>query len=937
MKESLYRLVLGGCALLAVLCLCMLSCVRERVVVSIDGFDLHAPEGVTVGRASDICFDKVPHDFLIIRRTAGGFSWQVNDRWLRSDSLCYFHINGENPNAHKLSESQTIVVGTGRQRTALPVRELDALLSGHESQYVMLRNALEKRRQETGGDQGDFRERREIRSFLYRSKSHWGSLGAWQLVILDRHTTIEGDGTSIGYATADSVANCCKVQFYRLMEYSLMSDSKKLFRIGDVSYLAKPVLQTTAWEAGHAMIREEDGWFTVRYPKPLTYSEDCGILREMTEGKTSSLTLQQTDGSLPVGQSVYIPQFSRKVSEEVCHLTVAGDSLLVAGQRVKSGWSLVPRLSPVEVTMGQARLHLHTAVIGMGLLCSYLWLPLVIFLLIFFAYPKLMDVEGKNIRGMTLWAEDLPRMFRMVSAIALIYCICKVMIAVKLSWTAPYFEKLTGVVVVDSGLLLMLLFSLSVLVNYDFLQAGESPRGHIGWRKWAALLVAVFGVALCFFALKVMDRGFSREVLASYQPGEVFSYNPFAWTKKNGINDLHRSIPYTLLLFNLLTILLLLAHNVRATLKQWQSKGRREERDRVLQHNRKKRWWSSGRISNWVALGVALAFAILVVLATLIPGNFSSAPISLLVILGMGYALMRVDFVHNRVWAFLTSVGVAAMLLIAAVAPSTADKGYFTNCLGLVSLVVLLYVIVSKYDHSPSSADLSNDAKERKIMNILMGMMMLFAVFAVPKIMTLLLDVENVDYDRSPRRFEMASQFDDYRNSGYRYAVSDTEFMMVMVHSMFNADGRDPLSPERHVLHPSVSTGQSPVVLNDVAVPVAFFGTYGWAAYVVYFGLLVLLLVSVVGYCLPAKRQLERGVEIDVRMLWRLLAVLMWVGTSCYLYGSYVGRFPFTGRLNPGFGVDSVGEILESAILLAFMTAVSLRRDKQVRTNQSRL
>ena len=113
MKESLYRLVLGGCALLAVLCLCMLSCVRERVVVSIDGFDLHAPEGVTVGRASDICFDKVPHDFLTIRRTAGGFSWQVNDRWLRSDSLCYFHINGVNPNAHKLSESQTIVVGTG--------------------------------------------------------------------------------------------------------------------------------------------------------------------------------------------------------------------------------------------------------------------------------------------------------------------------------------------------------------------------------------------------------------------------------------------------------------------------------------------------------------------------------------------------------------------------------------------------------------------------------------------------------------------------------------------------------------------------------------------------------------------------------------------------------------------------------------------------------
>jgi hypothetical protein len=59
-----------------------------------------------------------------------------------------------------------------------------------------------------------------------------------------------------------------------------------------------------------------------------------------------------------------------------------------------------------------------------------------------------------------------------------------------------------------------------------------------------------------------------------------------------------------------------------------------------------------------------------------------------------------------------------------------------------------------------------------------------------------------------------------------------------------------------------------------------------------------------------------------------VLAVLMWVGTSVYLYLSYIGMVPFTGRLNPGFGVDSVGEMLESAILLAFMTATALRNEK---------
>ena len=56
------------------------------------------------------------------------------------------------------------------------------------------------------------------------------------------------------------------------------------------------------------------------------------------------------------------------------------------------------------------------------------------------------------------------------------------------------------------------------------------------------------------------------------------------------------------------------------------------------------------------------------------------------------------------------------------------------------------------------------------------------------------------------------------------------------------------------------------------------------------------------------------------------MAVMMWVGTSVYLYGSYLGTFPFTGKLCPGFGVDSVGEVLESMILLAFMTATRLRK-----------
>ena len=87
--------------------------------------------------------------------------------------------------------------------------------------------------------------------------------------------------------------------------------------------------------------------------------------------------------------------------------------------------------------------------------------------------------------------------------------------------------------------------------------------------------------------------------------------------------------------------------------------------------------------------------------------------------------------------------------------------------------------------------------------------------------------------------------------------------------------------------------------------------------------LLVLLVTGMTRYNVPRDTS-AAGLPLDVRLVWRMLAMLMWVGTSVYLYCSYTGHFPFTGRLNPGLGVDSVGEALESTMLLAFMTATCL-------------
>jgi len=934
--KKYYRVVVGSVVAVVLLAVVLLCRVRQRLVVSIDGFEVYATDTLNIGQGSDICFNDVPHDFLRVVRNGKGFEWKVSDLCLKNDSLCYFKVNNVNPNIHRLDQGQTVVVKMDGKKYTITAEDVEDMLDDQESQYVLLRNVLEKRRREAGTEGEDLRTRKELRSLFYRKNGGFFSAdGPWHLLILDTKTTLEGGGGTISYVTSGTTDSRCKVQFFSVAEYSFQS-GEDIFSIGDVNYMAKPVAMRTGWGAGHVMLRSDNGFVAVAYPKPLTYTEDLDVLRQLAGSTTSMLTMQQADGALPVGHCLYLPQYSTLLRQEVCHVRFHDDSLLVADNVVKAHPSLLPMLKPATVDDGMGRLKLHVGVIGKGFILSYLWLPLVIFLLVAVAYPWLVDVGRVNLRGKTYWANQLPMSFRMLAFVAFAYCVGKVMVAVKLSWTFPYFEKLTGVVVVSAGLMLMLFYQLSLVINHDFITAQPSMgrRGKKMWKPWAALAVSLAGLGLCAVALWAMDTRFSAGMLDAYLPKEVFTLNFFKWTSSScdGINELHRSVPYTLTLVNgaIFILLILMALPV---VKRMMVKGRKMADgalagcSAVLVGWVPKAWAANIGKGNIEAVGIALVYAIVVMAASIVPGNFSTAFITLVLVVGMSHALMHVQYTESRLWAFVTSMVITLMMLVAAIVMPNADTGYFTNYLGFACMVVLLYVLVSKYSRrTPSPAELKANKKERMWMNVIMGGVLVLVLLIVPKVLSLV-DAEKVDYGRTSRRFHMFAQFENYRNSGYRYAVSDAEFMTVMVHGMYNVSGADPLSPERHPLHPSVSTGLSPVVLNDVSLPIAFFGTYGLGAYVIFFALLALLLTIVVGGTIPPANLLDKGVEVDVRMLWRLLAVLMWTCTSFYLYASYVGQFPFTGRLCPGFGVDSVGEALESATLLAFMTATLLKNE----------
>jgi hypothetical protein len=318
----------------------------------------------------------------------------------------------------------------------------------------------------------------------------------------------------------------------------------------------------------------------------------------------------------------------------------------------------------------------------------------------------------------------------------------------------------------------------------------------------------------------------------------------------------------------------------------------------------------------------------LVLAVSLLPGNYSTALITLLAILGLTRTLLSIDYhipKYKTPSRLVRIVGPKAFWLsmIACICYFTAafilgDKGYLTNFCGYVVMGIIVYLMAAKTENPNKTSDDKTALKAYRKGILTAIVMSVVLVCVVIKLLPLITPVEAIDYSRNSQRINAALQSSKYYDSGYRYAISNQEFMLIQDHYLFNLDGSDPLS-NKHILHPSLSSAQSPVILNDVSIQSSFFGSYGWSAYLTFFSLLAILGWLVIRNTLNSEGGLSK------QRLWRLMAILLWISTTVYLYVSYSGLAPYTGRLIPGCGADSAGEALETTILLAFMTAVPIR------------
>lgn len=1034
---------------LGICCWSILLRTPKKFVFMADSMTFNLSQSINIGENSDINYKGVPHNYITVTREKdGGVKWQVAPQ--HRDTLQYFKINNENPNAQLVRDdaSQTIeikipVIARSGADSVIHVKLTGAEVWAEWRSFkrqtdVMLRHLVVRHALAEKGlsQQDETLYRRQVldnlhlRSFFHCVHGRFGSVNALKLVILDTATTIDGQG----YAYSGKVEGSdCKVQFYNVNNYCYADGSGDgYFQIDDVNYVMKPIVRLTEWGAGHIMLRfRDEGATDVFFPKGIGYVGSVDSLRQYAEGASNVITFRQSSQSYPTNSDIFLPYFSHNANQDLFNLEFGHgeDALTVRDNNNKafvvenpsSLLQVIPALQKVDLTSGSSVVHSRIGFIDTAFMLRYVYLAFLVFLVLLALTLGLWSpLRNGECRG--LYAQDevdhLPSHVAILLFVGFVFCVCKSMIALKLSYSFPYFEKLTVITPFNCAMMLLVFFTLMLIFNSRIttycgrVRHRITPNAVSRWVVWGVLVAMC--CALCFTLFGMSDRQIAADAIASYFPSEIDFVANWVNDTAYGTFDNHRTVSYSLIVVEGLLLLILAALYVAGTAwiegfttkvagcisgavpaatrtkfnRLWDAVIADEPLPQLARFTAqvpKKDgarataaiYWNKA-ISHIPAVLVLLIFAVIfaifqvsslllyavlalavlvllidfvhdallaalrdlfplhfVVLITLILignvfGNFATAFITLIVILGLPNALSRVQFTDpNRMEAasLPRHVVFCEMLLISViymVAAMVADNGYLTNYLGFIMAVLCFYFIRQRPGRSGHKMN-EADRREYRWVRLTLAVVALLVVF-LPSICGHLADPEEVNYSRMSRRVMLFSNFSELQKVGYRYAESDSEFMVVMSHYMQMKDGGDPLSNDTHFLHASVSTGQSPVVLNDLSVPIAFFGSYGlWATTAVYFLLIFGLLLLVFHYTLSSI-PFRSNVYLTRPMQWRLLAVMMWAGTSFYIYFSYLGVLPFTGRLNPGYGVDAVGEALETAVLLAFMATTSPRK-----------
>ena len=546
---SAVGLILLG--LVFVLCWLMSAKVERKLAFTIDELTLGGAKSVTFGENSDFCVKNVPRNFLTVNYLPEQdcFSWTVNRQY--HDSLQYFKINNENPNKHAIRDDEAQVVSL-----RVPVSEGDTLranltgadiwsawehfdeqkdvMARHLAAYIKLSDG-----KATAGDSTRYlaqMQRGAVRSFFDRQGD------AISLVILDELTSLSDQGKTVGFRRSGTVpatdgGGRLKVQFFGLADWCYMDGSSHdgYFRVDGVNYVMKPSVKLTEWGAGHATVFPVEEGLRIIFPKPITYVGSVDSLRKKAGASSKTLTVKQLNNSYPTKSDLYLPAFSSAINFDLCNIEFfhQKDSVCIRGnndaaQLVENAFHLFPVLQPAILHSGKDTLKCRVGYVDGLFILSYMWLPLGVFLvLMLLVWLKSGPVYVRNATDLynPMQIDHYRPYLALLLTVCLAYCGVKSLIVLKLSYSYPYFEKLTAIIPFSTSLMMLLFFSLAMLLNTPLRLYATRNRPLLRTGHWLTCAVLMAVLAGLFFL--VSDRQVSQSVIDSYFHGEVYDIRPW--------------------------------------------------------------------------------------------------------------------------------------------------------------------------------------------------------------------------------------------------------------------------------------------------------------------------------------------------------------------------------------------------------------------------
>jgi hypothetical protein len=936
--ERVFKLLTIGVVIVCGLIVCSYVCnTNDRLYFSITAFDLPNRNSFTVGENSDICFKDVPKDYMTVTYDNDRYFYKIDN-----ENIClYYIINNGNPNRHPINENSEITVFGQKYRGS----DFINLLKNCDNEYYMLKDVLKNRIPantlaaiENGEQYFEtfiYKQQTRFKLPLINKTLHYGK-PSYSLIILDRTTKIDDVGYRYSGILGQDTAEL-KIQFFKMNSWSVKKNDNNYFSDSVRSYFAKAVQMFTEWGAGHIKVTCDRNKFSVTFPKAITTAISTEKIRETVEKAQAGVYLKQMLKSYPMPTDFYIPDFSNTFSEYVCELSRNEKKHLIFQKtdsrdtiRLTTSGSFVPDIPVKKQELARGGITYKARILNKWFYMSKHWMLAILLPVLLLVLYLLFPEEGngvtcekiQNIRwylcGMFTWFWFFLNQ--------------KLLIAEKLSFTYPYFEKLYPVSYLTTLFSLFAVFLVILLINKSFLfnyvhgfsytfkrrKFGDTLVKHAIWLN---LVLALLTVGICGFVTYSIFKSCIMPIWNSYFPGDISIFHPFG----DAMNDNHFTVIWVVgaMLVGLSFLLIAtelykikLAKQVDEKINKIKSEITKLSNEKINEIKSKNKHVLAVLSIALYILYIALYIALSAGISFL--GNFGTAFAVLVLLFSLSIFLKKqIEKSNNKSFRWLIGSLLISCCFVFIGIP--ADFGFFINLFGvLFCWTILMWASTKHYNWS-------NRRRRMQFIKLLVSgiVVCVLAIYGAKS----LSNPENIKYGRSIRRIENCIDPVKVKNAGYIYTESDIQWMEVMrYYAEKVGKGRDDnhdIYSEKNSFHQLVSSGQSPVILNDVCVPGVYLGSLrrcGW------FGLLFgVMALGAFVYCFSIGdtwRQKPYNFEINRRLIGRLLAGNLWIGVTLYLLASYYWATPFTGRLIPGFGVDAVGEALEIIVLFAFMCAL---------------